>query len=108
MLQTDGVKLNKSKKRSLNVIYLLTFLTSFHFALPLYVESSFMEGIIGRLGVEDIEKYVGLVYSAAALITFVIFLNISKILRKLGNFRDRKSTRLNSSHIPLSRMPSSA
>ena len=25
-----------------------------------------------------------------------------------GGFRDRKSTRLNSSHIPLSRMPSSA
>ena len=26
----------------------------------------------------------------------------------MGAFRDRKSTRLNSSHIPLSRMPSSA
>ena len=29
-------------------------------------------------------------------------------LRKLANIGDRKSTRLNSSHIPLSRMPSSA
>ena len=28
--------------------------------------------------------------------------------RERGSFRDRKSTRLNSSHIPLSRMPSSA
>ena len=28
--------------------------------------------------------------------------------RRLANLRDRKSTRLNSSHIPLSRMPSSA
>ena len=27
---------------------------------------------------------------------------------RLGYWRDRKSTRLNSSHIPLSRMPSSA
>ena len=27
---------------------------------------------------------------------------------EMGDLRDRKSTRLNSSHIPLSRMPSSA
>ena len=34
-----------------------------------------------------------------------------KVFRNVGSFRrerDRKSTRLNSSHIPLSRMPSSA
>ena len=31
-----------------------------------------------------------------------------KIYRSLGSFRDRKSTRLNSSHIQKSRMPSSA
>ena len=29
-------------------------------------------------------------------------------LGNLGDVKDRKSTRLNSSHIPLSRMPSSA
>ena len=35
--------------------------------------------------------------------------DISKILKDLQRVRgDRKSTRLNSSHIPLSRMPSSA
>ena len=33
---------------------------------------------------------------------------INKIQKKLNKLRDRKSTRLNSSHIPLSRMPSSA
>ena len=31
-----------------------------------------------------------------------------QILEQLAQNRDRKSTRLNSSHIPLSRMPSSA
>ena len=33
---------------------------------------------------------------------------VDKITWKLGGVQDRKSTRLNSSHIPLSRMPSSA
>ena len=32
----------------------------------------------------------------------------NKLLRKFVDIQDRKSTRLNSSHIPLSRMPSSA
>ena len=34
--------------------------------------------------------------------------NFSKTIVLPGNATDRKSTRLNSSHIPLSRMPSSA
>ena len=38
---------------------------------------------------------------------FVLYHPSSKILRNL-HYADRKSTRLNSSHIPLSRMPSSA
>ena len=33
---------------------------------------------------------------------------IPKKLNYIGNFPDRKSTRLNSSHVALSRMPSSA
>ena len=32
----------------------------------------------------------------------------SQVIDLVGKFEDRKSTRLNSSHIPLSRMPSSA
>ena len=40
---------------------------------------------------------------------FVLFLNSDSSVRGLkGNLRDRKSTRLNSSHIEESRMPSSA
>ena len=33
---------------------------------------------------------------------------VNKVLSQMKTFSDRKSTRLNSSHIPLSRMPSSA
>ena len=33
---------------------------------------------------------------------------VTPLIVKLGDGQDRKSTRLNSSHIPLSRMPSSA
>ena len=87
MLQTDNVGYYKITKKALYVIYILAFLTSFHLALTLYLESSFMEEVISKLGVDNIERYVGLVYTAASLITFVLFLNISKILRKIGNFR---------------------
>ena len=41
-------------------------------------------------------------------IGFVINKPFEKSLHELVEFKDRKSTRLNSSHIPLSRMPSSA
>ena len=40
--------------------------------------------------------------------TNVIDVHISRLRQSIGEGGDRKSTRLNSSHIPLSRMPSSA
>ncbi len=87
MLQTDNVQSYEVTKKALYVIYILAFLTSFHFALPLYLESSFLEEVMTKLGIENIEKYVGLIYTTASLITFILFLNISKILKKIGNFR---------------------
>ena len=39
---------------------------------------------------------------------YVIYEECEKEVKKTNNNKDRKSTRLNSSHIPLSRMPSSA
>ena len=73
-------------KKTFYVIYLLAFLAAFHTALPLYIESSYIEGVIGRLSIESIGRYVGLIYAAASLVTFVTFLNISRILRHIGNF----------------------
>ena len=49
----------------------------------------------------------GLVF-AAAFFTIKRFLDHEKEKRQWQSQSDRKSTRLNSSHIPLSRMPSSA
>jgi len=51
------------------------------------VESSFAESILGKLDIDNIEKFVGIIYSLAALVTLATFFNISKILRKLGNFK---------------------
>jgi len=73
-------------RKTFYVIYLLAFLSAFHFALPLYIESSFIEGIMGKLTIEDVGKYVGMIFAASSLITFITFLNISKILRRVGNF----------------------
>jgi len=78
---------NKENKKTFYVIYLLSFLISFHSALLLYVESSFAESILGKLDIDNIEKFVGIIYSLAALVTLATFFNISKILRKLGNFK---------------------
>ena len=52
----------------------------------------------------------GVVYSATnmAINENMRFYDCSRVGIYLGNDSDRKSTRLNSSHIPLSRMPSSA
>ena len=64
---------------------------------------------------------VGIVVTTALLVLFITVLfagNIGELFapktkihatfKDVKGLRDRKSTRLNSSHIPLSRMPSSA
>ena len=82
-----------------------------------------MQASISNLSREIIQNFVMLLvlfiwiyhykwdWAIMSLVVFPIaafpLSNISRKLRRLGH-RDRKSTRLNSSHIPLSRMPSSA
>ena len=52
---------------------------------------------------EEVEKPKGVITKKSAIIGVVVILLGAAVF-----FGDRKSTRLNSSHIPLSRMPSSA
>ncbi|MCK5590434.1 MAG: MFS transporter, partial [Candidatus Pacebacteria bacterium] len=78
---------NKKTNKTFYVIYLLAFLMAFHIALLIYVESNFVETTLNRLDINNIGKFVGIIYSAAALVTLVVFLNISKILTKFGNFK---------------------
>ena len=77
----------KPTNKTFYVIYILAFLVAFHIALLLYVESTFVESTLEKFSINDIGKFVGLIYAAAALVTLVVFLNISKILTKIGNFK---------------------
>lgn len=62
------------------VIYIASFLYALHYALPLYVFSSFLGEIVS-------EKLVGLVYTAGSFFTLVFILNLARILRMFGVIR---------------------
>ena len=73
-------------RKTINVIYLASFLTAFHFALTIYIESSFIKDVLQLFSFSNTDQLVSLVYSTAAIITFIIFVNIGKLLRRYGNF----------------------
>lgn len=64
--------------RSITAIYLVTLFYAFHYALPLYSESSYLESII-PLG------FIGVIYSIAALISFVFSIKIGTLLNTWSN-----------------------
>ncbi|MFH1858757.1 MAG: MFS transporter [Patescibacteria group bacterium] len=80
-------RISKPKHKLILVIYAMVFLTAFHTAASLYVESSFMNSTVEQLSTNKIGTLVGLVYATASLITLITLIHISKILRKVGNFR---------------------
>lgn len=61
------------------VIYIASFLYAFHYALPLYIASSFIGGFID-------ERAVGMAYALSSVLTVFFFLNTARILRALGNY----------------------
>jgi MFS family permease len=62
------------------VIYLASFLYALHYALPLYIASSFMGDFVN-------EQAVGMIYAAGSILTIILFLNTPYLLRKFGNYR---------------------
>lgn len=62
----------------LHRIYILSFLFSLHLAISAYVNSTFLSQVVGT-------KYVGLLYTASALITLLLLSNTRVILKQLGN-----------------------
>jgi len=74
-----------NKKRY--AIYFLGFLISFHLALTTYIESSFIEQMFTKAGIKNAEDLVGVIFSVAFLITCVIGFNLSRFLKKFGNFK---------------------
>ena len=62
------------------IIYLASFLYALHYALPLYVASTFMGEYVR-------EETVGMIYALGSLISIVLFFNMSRILAAFGNYR---------------------
>lgn len=61
-------------------IYLLTFLSSVHYALVLYVNSSFLKKFMSPEG-------VGLLFTFGSLLSIFLLLKLSSILKLLGQFK---------------------
>ncbi|MFZ2832136.1 MAG: MFS transporter [Minisyncoccia bacterium] len=70
-----------SKKILFLLVYLTSFLYSFHYALPLYIESSFISKVLPS------ELLVGLIFSFAALFTVAGTFLLPRALRRFGNYR---------------------
>lgn len=70
-----------SKKILFLLVYLTSFLYSFHYALPLYIESSFISKVLPT------EQLVGLIFSFAAIFTVISTFLLPRILRRFGNYR---------------------
>ena len=62
----------------LNKMYLVSFIFTLHIALSAYVNSTFLVSIMS-------EKYVGILYTVASLVTLILLTNSSKILKNFGN-----------------------
>jgi MFS family permease len=64
-----------------NVLYtimVIGFIYTLHYTLPVYIASSFLETFVGA-------DRVGLIYTAAAMVTIVGFLGMSSLLTRFGN-----------------------
>lgn len=69
-----------AKKSMLLLIYLASFLYSFHYALPLYVESSFIAQFLST------EEMIGVIFSISAIITVISTFFFPRVLRRFGNY----------------------
>ena len=70
-----------SKNRGLfRAIYFVTLLLSLHYVLVVYINSTFLDTF-------TTEKVVGLLYTAGSIGMIVTFLNIARILKRIGNYR---------------------
>jgi MFS family permease len=72
-------KVNK-KGNQKNLIYLLIFLFTLHFTPATYIESSFLENLVGG-------NKVGLIYAVASVFTIVALFAVRKIVKKVGNYK---------------------
>lgn len=67
-----------SQKR--NTLYVIGFILNLAHAIPTYINSTFLSQF-------TTEALVGIVYTAASLVSVLCFVHIPTLLRKFGNFR---------------------
>lgn len=60
-------------------IYIVSFFFTLHAAIPVYINSPFLATLIS-------EKYVGLIYGGASLLTIFALILIPKLLRFIGDY----------------------
>jgi len=63
----------------LPIIYIVSFFFTLHAAVPVYINSSFLSTLIS-------EKYVGLIYSVAALLAIIALILIPRLLKLVGDY----------------------
>lgn len=68
------------RKKNFSFIYLLGFLWSLSFSLPLYVQSSFVSSIVGL-------ENIGLVIFISNLVSFLTLVGYGRLIRYYSNFR---------------------
>ncbi|MFA6536258.1 MAG: MFS transporter [Candidatus Paceibacterota bacterium] len=66
--------------RQIRAISALGFLFTLHAVLPTYISSTFLSTLIG-------EKSVGIIYTAASILSVLAFIAINRILQRFGNFK---------------------
>lgn len=66
--------------KKINRMYILSFLFTLHIALSAYVNSTFLSGVIS-------EKYVGVLYTVASIVTLLLISKSANILKFFGNRR---------------------
>ena len=71
---------NRAPRRHLVPIYAATLLLIFHTFIVAYINSSFLEQFIPAAG-------VGTIYTVGSALSVLIFLFISRVLHKVGNFK---------------------
>ena len=70
----------QKNKQVFRVLYLANFLFSFGIALPAYTTSSFLNQFIP-------DKFVGILYANASILTIAVLTQMPRILRLFSNFR---------------------
>lgn len=68
------------QNRLLNILFLSNFFVSFHYALIIYINSSFLSNIFS-------DAQVSAIYIIASILTTLTLINISRILEKIGLYR---------------------